>query len=543
MRLQRFAMLGAAVLVGALAMPAAAELPALAHRSWQFQDSDWAYLQWAIPRAKAAGMNRIQLSHRIVMDAEELWERGGHEQKLDLVRKAVALAHREGLKVDLWTHELSGVPEDRFRERPKGKPVLSPELWQWLDDKYEHLFALVPDLDGLVLTFAETDYSVYKDAVVSDLPRPQRVAKLIEVMAGTCARHDKLLIVRTFVYEPDEIASLQQALDEIAKAEAKTHNILVMTKCVPHDWTPYYPFNPLLGHVSGLPQIVEIDLGQEFTGLSKILHCEVDYVKYVLDYAREKNAVGAVARVERELNQRALGTPNEVNIHAFSRLLHDPSLSAEALWREWSVERYGEQAAPHVIRALRRTFDITNLTYFPLEYWITNHSLVPTWGYAYGHITSRQNYKWIRSPKQLAARQELLRPTADTLVKIDSEKNLARQLSELSLADLERARSLLAEKDYAELKRYLELGRDVVEVFRAHNLAMFTLLHLEARKGARDATDEESAAIRAEVVKQIGLLREWAERMEQRYGPEVYPGNPKRMRDFAADVEKRLGGS
>lgn len=542
---ERFCLVPTVVSLLLVAVTAAAEPPAsaqvLAHRSWQFQDPDWAYLQQAIPRAAAAGMNRIQLSHRIVMDAEELWEGDGAAGRLERFRNCAKLARQHGLKVDMWTHELSGLPKDRFRGEG-GKPVLSDELWDWVAAKYAKLFGLVPELDGLVLTFAETDYSVYKDSVISDLPRPRRVARLIEVMADACRKHDKLLIVRTFVYEPSEIDSLREALAAIAATAERTHNILVMTKCVPHDWTPYYPFNPLLGDVSGLPQIVEIDLGQEFTGLSRILHCEVDYVKYVMDHARGRGVVGGVARVER-IEHHALDTPNEVNIHAFSRLLQEPGLSAEALWREWASRRYGEKVASHVIRALEPTFDITNLTYFPLEYWIVNHSLVPDWRYAFGHITSRQNAKWIPSPRQLAARDELLRPTAATLIKIDAEKDAARRLAALSLSALDEARDDLADADYRELKRYLELGRDNVEVFRAHNLAMFTLLHLEHRKAAGDADETEIARIRKDVETQIDALLKWADWMEKTYGAEIYPGNPARIRAFADEVAKRLGAS
>ncbi len=518
---------------------APAQAAVLPHRSWQFQDADWEYLRLAIPQAALQGMNRIQLSHHIVMDAEQLWEGPGAQHRLDLVRKACALAQANGLQVDLWTHELSGLPRDRFRGPTGGKPVLSPELWAWVTAKYEKLFELVPDISGLVLTFAETDFAVYRNAVSSDLDPPHRLAKLIEVMSEVCARHGKLLILRTFVYEPQDMQFMHAALGLVAAARQRTHNVVVMTKCVPHDWTPFYPFDSLLGNVAGLPQVVEIDLGQEFTGLSKILHCEVDYVQYVMDYARGKGVIGAVARVEREANQRALGTPNEVNIHAFCRLLHDPALSANALWREWSVRRYGPKAAPHVIRALRRTFDITNLTLFPLEQWISHHSLLPDWNYAHGHITSRQNAKWIPGPRQLAARDELLRPTADTLIKINAEKDLALKFTELSLADLERARPDLSAADYQELKRYLELGRDNVEVFRAHNLAMFTQLHMQARKTAGDATPEELTALHAQVETHLQTLRQWADTMQQRYGKGTYPGDPDSIRAFIDDFIKR----
>jgi hypothetical protein len=360
------------------------------------------------------------------------------------------------------------------------------------------------------------------------------VAKLIEVMGDVCGRHGKLLLVRTFVYEPADMQAMQAALKRVAASPVNARNVVVMTKCVPHDWTPFYPFDPLLGNVAGLPQIVEIDLGQEFTGLSRILHCEVDYVKYVMDHARAHGVTGAVARVERGKNH-ALGTPNEVNLHAFGRLANDPALSADALWKEWATKRYGEQAAGQVTVLLRRTFDITNLTFFPLEQWITNHSLLPSFNYAYGHITERQNAKWIPGPRQLAARDELLRPTSDTLLKVAHEKDLAKRLSELSLTDLEAVKPIVAEADYKELKRYLELGRDNVEVFREHNLAMLAFIMLQNAK-----TDENRQAATALVREHMSMLDQLADTMQKRYGKGKYPGDPDSIRAFVQDMRKRL---
>ena len=518
-----------ALLTLAIAFAAPCLAEALPHRSWQFQEPNWNTLATDIPRAASAGMNRIQLSHHIVMDAEELWEKPGHEERLALVRRAVALAHEHGLAVDMWTHELSGVPS-RFREGRRVK--LSPELWQWLDEKYEKLFTLVPELDALVLTFAETDYSIYKDgSVVSDLPPVERFVKMIDVLSAASARHDKQIIVRTFVYEPNEIEWIGEALTAVAKRSGARHNITVMTKCVPHDWQPHYPYNPLLGNVGGLPQIVEMDLGQEFTGKSRLLHCEVDYVSHVLAHARQKGVVGAVARVER-YEYRALDTPGEVNLHAFSRLLSDASPTSEELWREWAVARYGEAAAPHVIAALRRTYDTTNLTLFPLGQWVANHTRVPDWNYAVDHLRRRSTGLWIASPEDELVQQELLRPSWSAFDKVSSEKDLARRLLERSRRDLLAAQPHLSAADYKTLVDYLDFAEDNVEVFRHHNLALLAALSAQQSNHRADYVREAR--------KHVAALRDCADRMEERYGKDALPGNPARIRAFADEVEKEL---
>jgi len=506
---------------------------ALEHRSWQFHDPDWTHLQQAIPNARRSGMNRIQLSHNVIMNAQQLWDGNDAAKRLDLVRKIIDLAHRNDLKVDLWTHELSGEPAGLAATKTPPE-----KIWQSVREKYDRLFRLLPEIDGLVLTFAETQVAVYKTAISPD-PPAQRVARLIDVMSQACAAHGKLLIVRTFVYEPAELESMRQALHAVAERVGPRGNVVVMTKCVPHDWTPFYPYDPLLGDVAGLPQAVELDLGQEFTGQSSLLHCEVDYVSRVMAHARSRNVVGAVARVERLANH-ALLTPNEVNIHAFSRLCLDPSPDADQLWAEWAAARYGKDAAPHVVAALKNTFDITNLICFPLEQWITNHSVLPNWSYAIGHVRQRSNSKWISSPRQERLRDELLSPSPATLIRILNEKDLAKRLVDESMGQLAEARSHLAEADYAELKLHFARLAAAVQIAREHNLALFTTqMLIDPVARARLARDD-AELFRQRVSEHLSALRRLAGMLESGELPPSILATPSALRAFAKETEAKL---
>jgi len=504
----------------------------MTYRVWQFLDDDWDYLRTAIPKARQGGMNRIQLGHKIIMNIHEIYK---SPKKLKLLRNLVRLAHQHDLKVDLWTHELADVPSSL---KKNGKVVINDDLWAWMKGKYARAFKLLPEADGLVLTFAESRANIYSDRVVSEEPPDARIAKLIDVMSGVCREHHKTLFIRTFVYQPEELEAMRRAIASIADTVADKGNVVVMSKCVPHDWTPFYPYNPVLGDTSGLPQIVEIDLGQEFTGLGKILHCEVHYIHAVMNHCRRKGLAGAVARVDRNRGNRALGTPGEVNLFAFNRLVHDPTLTVDAVWNQWAEKRYGKQAAPYVIDALKSTYDVTNLTLYPLEQWIQRHSFLPTWKYANSHITFGPPAKWIPSPRQELARDELLRPDWITLKKINAEKDTARELAETSLTILQRGRPHLGEEDYRQLRRYLEFGRDLVEVFRYHNLAFCaTRRYLNRKQGIgieRQSLDE----LRDEAMGFLDQLDKSAEVIEKRYGEKVYPGNPATARRCAAEMRK-----
>ncbi len=506
----------------------------MTYRVWQYLDDDWEYLQAAIPKAAEGGMNRIQLGHKITMEIHDVYK---SPERCELIRNCARLAHQHNLKVDLWTHELSDVPASLKKD---GKVVINEELWTWMRDKYARAFKLAPEIDGLVLTFAESQVNIYSDKVITDLSEDARIAKLIAVMADICLKHDKQLFIRTFVYEPDELEAMRKAIASVSAAVRDKGNVVVMTKCVPHDWSPFYPYNPLLGDVSGLPQIVEIDLGQEYTGLSKILHCEVNYIQAVLAHCRNKGVIGAVARVDRGRGNRALGTPNEVNLYAFNRLVQDASLSVDSIWTEWAAQRYGKDAAAYVIDALKATYDITNLTLYPLEQWIINHSRLPDWRYTVGHISFVSPAKWIPSPRQELARDELWRPDWITIQKIASEKDMARVLAATSLNILEQGRSYLSDDDYRNLKGYLEFGRDQIEVFAGQNLAFCaTMRYLNRQKGIgieRQSLEE----LRAEALSYIEKFAASADLIETRYGPDAPVGEPRLARKYAAEMRELI---
>ncbi|HOO56921.1 MAG TPA: hypothetical protein PLN69_08865 [bacterium] len=443
----------------------------LEHRSWQFQSGRWSDLRSQIPKAKKMGMNRIQLSHRIIMDVHEMWDGPSHFIQSRMVSDCLKQAKKNGLKVDVWVHEFSNVP-DKFVSG--GKLQISDELWDWLRGKYVRFFDMFPEVDGLVLTFAETQYKLYlPEEVDAGEDVLAHFVKMIDVIAEECEKRGKLLIVRTFIHRPEELDVVVRGIKR-ASEEIKRDNIIVMSKCAPHDWHPYYPYSPVFDQDMGFPMIVEVDSGQEYTGKSWIPHAEVDYTRHVMRIARNKGVIGAVTRVDR-YEYPAIGTLNEVNVYAFSRLLHDPGLSSDDIWFEWAGGKFGKDAAPLVASALDRTFDITNLILFPMQEWFYDHSRIPSYDYV------RQNFsdygctsvaRWLPNPQYESNWEAMTFPDGDTFIKVAHEKELAGKLLTASMSDLEAAKPFLQENDYAELKNAFEKTGAILEISGHHALAV-----------------------------------------------------------------------
>lgn len=442
--------------------------------SWQLQGGDWKHVKRSIRAAKAYGTERIQLSHHLMMHAQELWTK----DKAGLVNRAIEYAHQCGLKVDVWTHELSG-----SLEKEKSSWSEWAEIDQWLKAKYQRVFDTIPGADGLVLTLAETDLKIYSDDVkllseeLGHQDPVERVRRLILIMGEICQLFNKLLIVRTFVYEPKESRAMIKAI-RLAKEGLPGLGMVVMSKCVPHDWSPYYPYNFLLGKFTkvGIEEWMEVDLGEEYTGQSKLPHAEVDYLKSALNIALSKRISHVVARIER-FDRSALDTPNELNLHCLSQLIQSPELSSEELWKNWAESLYPPECCPNIISAFKRTFDMINLIYFPLQQWVSDHSQMPTIDYVLKSLVERKNCKWIPSPHEELQNQKLQRPSRETLYEIQREKELAVELCEASIEDIISVRTGLESEVYESLLGVFQGILPIIEVFRLHQLSIFGAIY------------------------------------------------------------------
>ena len=517
-----------------------AEESAMEYRGWTSLSGDVTYLKDFAARAHAAGMNRLQLCHGVVdPKVERLLEGRDADAIQSRVQTVCRDAHAAGLKVDMWVNELSSAPDDMMRD---GKVVLDKRYWKWVEGKYDRVFARVPEIDGLVVTAWETPYAVIKDdRVISKLAPAERLAEMVQVFAGICDKYDKDLIFRTFSYVPEELAAMRDGLRLAAgRSEVVRRRTIVMIKCVPADWTPFFPYNPVFGNVGGLREIVEVDLGQEYSGQSQLLYGEVDFVKRVLDYAREHGAIGAVARVDR-WERSAIGTPNEVNLYACSQVLNGATDSAEYLWRAWCNQRYGEAAALHVMRALQKSYDINNAIFFPLHEWVAQHSRVPSWDYVQSIMGGWSRNVWINSPEADRSREEFFHPTPELLTKLSQEKEMARRLNREAREEIIQARMLLKQADYNELMGYLERNDMCIDVYDHHHQALFSALrYLDLDTPQLYQEPRERMALRFQVLAHLAWLEKLGGQVEAKYGADFLCANKADIEKIRADITRRL---
>jgi len=432
--------------------------------SWQFHKLDVSYVSRTLKLTKNYNVNTVIYSHDMVRKVSQLYDATDRGKKLT---KLARRAHDLDLRVWIWIHELESDVPSHFLE--SGVVYMDrPDFWNWLSSKYERLFTDHPEFDGIVMTLSETEYKIFGKNVHSELSMPDRFAKIINTIDDVCRKNNKDFIVRSFLYEPQEMQWFSEGLKKV------NPHVMLMSKCVPHDWQPFYPHNPLIGKFPNRKMIVEFDCSSEFTGKNCIPYASPEYFEYRWRYALSQPGVaGYNARIDHE-GYDAVYTPNEINLYTLYRLTEDPNITAEDIWDEWTKKRYGEKAAKYVKQALQPSFKVVNNSFFALGFWITNHSKLPSFRYADGHISSRSIAKWKPDePKYRDLERKLKHPDAELLEMILAEKDEAIAMADEMLLHLSQAKPYLKEEQYEDLYWRLNLLRRVATIWKLHAEAFF----------------------------------------------------------------------
>lgn len=278
------------------------------------------------------------------------------------VAKAAALAdifRPYGIKVYLSARfsapiELGGL---------KTADPLDPAVQAWWKAKADEIYRAIPDFGGFLVKANSEGQPGPRDYHRSH-------AEGANALAAAVAPHGGTVKWRAFVYaetDPDDRA--KQAYTEFRPLDGKfAGNVLVQVKNGAIDFQPREPFHPLFGAMPKTPMMLELQITKEYLGFSTHLAYLGTLFEEVLDAdTRARGKGSTVARVvDGSLDGHRLtgmagvanigrdrdwagSTFNQANWYAFGRLAWDPTLSAEAIAREWALQTFGND--PRVIDA------------------------------------------------------------------------------------------------------------------------------------------------------------------------------------------------
>jgi len=370
---------------------------------------DYNYIKDVVKKAKQLDVDAFHLSHRLVHDANDVINDANRRK---IVQQVVDIIKNNGFECWCWTHEIHQPPAEMIEN---GFLILDDErLKTHLMNKYSLLKKYIPSLDGIVLTFAETQYEVYKNKNVitkyeNGDTAEYRVKYLIDMFYGVCKSLGWKLAIRDFVYRKAEIDTMLSAIKGIE------HGIAVMSKCVPHDWHPYYPDNPVLGKVGNRQQWIEFDLGHEYEGQTMLPYADPYLITQRIRNAFKNNIKTVCVRLDRYGGRdgfSAVYQPwGDLEIRTVSHIAKNINASVDEVIEQWESEHF--HGAWEIVKL---STDMVNTFLFPKKLWIANHSNLPDFNYAKSHLTGGNADRistWTQDPADLANEMLADKPTKE----------------------------------------------------------------------------------------------------------------------------------
>ncbi len=236
---------------------------------------------------------------------------------------------------------------------------LDPAVAAWWRKKADEIYSYVPDFGGFVVK-----------ANSEGQPGPHEYGRThaegANMLADALEPHGGILMWRAFVYAADnETDRVNQAYKQFTVLDGQFRdNVVVQIKNGPLDFMPREPFHPLFGAMPHTRLALELQITQEYLGLSvhlaylgplwqEVLDSDTfaqgpgSTVARVIDgrlYERDLSVIAGVANTGSDRNWT--GHPlAQANWYTFGRLAWDNTLSAEVVAREWTQMTFGRAPA------------------------------------------------------------------------------------------------------------------------------------------------------------------------------------------------------
>ncbi|MFW5757485.1 MAG: hypothetical protein ACOCYO_02275 [Bacteroidota bacterium] len=340
-------------------------------RGWNILSDHFDNALEVIEASKDYQINHLELSHHLIMDLQHVkteWLREKTNQLIDS-------EHKAGIK-DVFVWDRAFYQKDYYPGKfmvdsvhDRRLNLDDPEFWKWFREDYREMFALIPDVDGIVFTFIETG-SPIRDQFSENLNDYQKMAMVVDSVADIVINElGKKMHIRTFIHDQWDKDVILGSLNYINHPDLK-----IMVKETPHD---FFNFHPVQDYVADLkyPVIIEFDAAHEYNGQGIVANT---FTQLILDrwkyYMQYDHVIGYVARTDRYGTTKIINRPSEVLLYALHRAAEDTTITEDQVLDEFIGEKYGKQSIPFIKPAFKAAIDINNSSFYTLGTNTTDHS-------------------------------------------------------------------------------------------------------------------------------------------------------------------------
>jgi hypothetical protein len=382
------------------------------------------------------------------------------------LRSMIKMAHSINKPLLYWHREVM-VPPRIIEDDPalldeNGEfNLLGESFEKLLRYKINGTFEAVPDLDGLVLTLTEADFSAIHNST-PDVYQPVKVVeKVVRIFAEETEHLNKRFVLRSF-------GSIAEDYEDIlagAALAAKEFPFEIETKITPYDFVPFLQTNPFLREIPNTSLCAECDSLGEFLGAGYLPAANIaNIIRYVKEGCQNKVKRYAI-RLDRIGN--SIFNCHEINLFAYHKLIRNPELTEDDIYNEWAAAHWPDCAKEMIELSRFGLETVKKINYIARNAMFHKFPVLPDfqWVKAGGIFAVFQNNVPL---KNLSGIWSIMADdTTPGRKAIQAEKDEALAMVLAGIERLEKLRERLLAEEYAKLERVWNCAKTAIISIRA----------------------------------------------------------------------------
>jgi alpha-glucuronidase len=217
---------------------------------------------------------------------------------------------------------------------------LDKSVVKWWQKKAKEIYKLIPDFGGFLVK-----------ANSEGQPGPgdyhRTHAEGANMLADALKPYKGIVMWRCFVYGANHKGEdrVKQAVSEFKPLDGQFRdNVILQTKNGPLDFQPREPYSPVFDQIKQTPNMVELQITQEYLGQSRHLVYLAPMWKEFFDYVSpsQLKGIAGVANIGKDKNWCGHHF-SQANWYAFGRLAWNPYLSSKKIAKEWLKQTFTKE--------------------------------------------------------------------------------------------------------------------------------------------------------------------------------------------------------
>ena len=218
---------------------------------------------------------------------------------------------------------------------------LDKSVVKWWQKKAKEIYKLIPDFGGFLVK-----------ANSEGQPGPGDFGRThadgANMLADALKPYKGIVMWRCFVYGANHKGEdrVKQAVSEFKPLDGQFRdNVILQTKNGPLDFQPREPYSPIFDQIKQTPNMVELQITQEYLGQSRHLVYLAPMWQEFFSFVKPSSLKGiaGVANIGKDRNWCGHHF-SQANWYAFGRLAWNPMMSSEQIAKEWLRQTFTTDA-------------------------------------------------------------------------------------------------------------------------------------------------------------------------------------------------------